>query len=66
MNKSESIILFQQIIQKLEKLEKNQEELSEQLKQTGQTIVENQKIIWAKIKSFTSRQKNGLIQPISP
>lgn len=29
MNKSESIILFQQIIQKLEKLEKNQEELSE-------------------------------------
>ena len=52
MNKSESIILFQQIIQKFEKLEKNQEELSEQLKQTGQTIVENQKIIWAKIKEM--------------
>ena len=52
MNKSESIILFQQILEKLEKLEKMQKDLSEQLEQTGQTIVENQKIIWAKIKEM--------------
>ena len=48
MNKSESIILFQQIQQKLEKLEKKQEELSAQLKNSAETIVENQKIIWAR------------------
>ena len=52
MNKSESIILFQQILEKLEQLEKMQKDLSEQLEQTGQTIVENQKIIWAKIKEM--------------
>ena len=57
MNKTESIILFQQIQQKLEKLEKKQEELSAQLKNSAETIVENQKIIWAKVKQMKSQNQ---------
>ncbi len=56
MNKTESIILFQQIQQKLEKLEKKQEELSAQLKNSAETIVENQKIIWAKVKQMKNQE----------
>ena len=52
MNKSETIMLFQQIILRIEKLEKKQVELSDQLIQTSKTIIENQKIIYSKIKEI--------------
>ena len=52
MNKSETIILFQRLILEIEKLEKKQAELSVQLKNTGNTIIENQKIIWGKLKEM--------------
>ncbi len=49
MNKTETIILFQQILQKLEKLEKKQNETYQATTEIGTAMLENQAKIWKKI-----------------